>query len=171
MTTIALKPLYYRGKETMGLFYPHQKATDDLVKRIKHIQWNQAHKCWYLPLTKEYYLHLKEALNGKALIDHTGLMQYLQQRKVHTAVTSTHKVTGVKAQQMLHSPLNEANLQAFSQFQQLLQLKGYSPNTIKTYTTEFHVLLRLLGPSLYKGSYQETHRIISSLADQNQRLQ
>ena len=101
----------------MGLFYPHQKVTDDLVKRIKHIRWNQAYKRWYLPLTKDDFLYLKEALEGKDLLYHTGLKQYLQQRKVHIAVIATHKITGVKAEQMLHSLLNEVNLQTFPKFQ------------------------------------------------------
>jgi site-specific recombinase XerD len=42
-------------------------------------------------------------------------------------------------------PLNKENLAAFTLFQQKLQLKAYSPNTLRTYCMEFHCLLRLLG--------------------------
>jgi len=42
-------------------------------------------------------------------------------------------------------PLNAANLEAFAEYQQMLQLKGYSGNTIRNYANEFHFMLRLLG--------------------------
>jgi len=46
---------------------------------------------------------------------------------------------------LLQHPLNQTNLQAFTRFQTLLQLKGYSQSTQKTYCCEFHRLLRLRG--------------------------
>ncbi|RYY66309.1 MAG: integrase [Chitinophagaceae bacterium] len=40
--------------------------------------------------------------------------------------------------------LAKENLDAFRKYQELLILKGYSQKTFKTYTNEFHLLLRLL---------------------------
>lgn len=59
---------------------------------------------------------------------------------------------------LLEQPLSPENLRAFESYQNLLKLKGYSPKTLKTYTGEFHRLLRLLGKvpvsSLTKGHVQ-----------------
>ncbi|GAB4093027.1 hypothetical protein GCM10028786_19540 [Flaviaesturariibacter terrae] len=41
--------------------------------------------------------------------------------------------------------MTEANREAYRKFTELLQLKGYSPNTRRTYGNEFHFLLRQLG--------------------------
>jgi integrase/recombinase XerD len=41
-------------------------------------------------------------------------------------------------------PLCAENIAALHAFKNTLILKAYSPNTVKTYTTEFHVLLRVL---------------------------
>ena len=40
--------------------------------------------------------------------------------------------------------LSRENIEAFQKYQELLVLKGYSERTFKTYTNEFHCLLRLL---------------------------
>ncbi|RYZ27474.1 MAG: integrase [Sphingobacteriales bacterium] len=45
----------------------------------------------------------------------------------------------------LERPLCPDNLEAFSRFSEMMKLKGYSPNTQRTYSTEFHYFLRMLG--------------------------
>ena len=60
----------------------------------------------------------------------------------HPPATAIRKAT---ARRLLEFPLNKANLKAFSTFQQQLQLKSYSPSTLKTYSNEFFQLLKLLG--------------------------
>jgi site-specific recombinase XerD len=45
---------------------------------------------------------------------------------------------------MVDRPLCTDNVEALENMQKTLILKGYSPNTLKTYTSEFHVLLRVL---------------------------
>ncbi|WP_279298793.1 tyrosine-type recombinase/integrase [Paraflavisolibacter caeni] len=63
---------------------------------------------------------------------------------------------------LLQFPLNKDNLQAFTQYQELLQLKGYSPQTLKTYCNEFHLLLRLLGKGKVSGMTKEGGRCYSA---------
>jgi site-specific recombinase XerD len=98
-----------------------------------------------MPLCKESYTLLKEKVGSMAAIDSAALKKYLIQRKAVQPLLSRIKLTRQRAQQLVQQPLNAANLEAFRRFQALLQLKGYSPNTLRTYATEFHCLLRLLG--------------------------
>jgi len=68
------------------------------------------------------------------------------------------KVSKSKVQLLLDYPLSPENLTAFEAYLGLLKLKGYSSNTIQTYSGAFHYLLRLLGAvpvsTLSKGHVQ-----------------
>jgi integrase/recombinase XerD len=97
-----------------------------------------------LPCHRAAYEAAKKAFEGKAQLDTDELKQYLEQRKTMVA-PSQEKISGATAKLMMEFPLEEANLRAYAQFKDLLILKGYSPNTIRNYCTEFHLLLRLLG--------------------------
>jgi integrase/recombinase XerD len=87
---------------------------------------------------------LSDALKGKASLDTSQLKQYLEQRKSVQHLHSRERVSKQRAQIMLQYPLCEENLKSFSQYQQLLLLKGYRPQTIRVYSNVFHLLLRLL---------------------------
>jgi len=69
----------------------------------------------------------------------------LEQQKAVQPLIQRDKVSKKRAQHFLQYPLSNENLVAFQKFQQLITLKGYSEKTLKTYGTEFHYLLRLLG--------------------------
>jgi site-specific recombinase XerD len=145
LPAIHLEPAFYRGEEVILLCYSKCPTIENIVKTIKGIKWHLLRSCWYLPLHKESYTQLKEKVGSVATIDAATLKKYLIQRKAVQPLVSHNRLTRQRALQLLKHPLNEANLLAFSRFQALLQLKGYSPNTFRTYATEFHCLLRLLG--------------------------
>jgi hypothetical protein len=48
-----------------------------------------------------------------------------------------------RARLLLQYPLSAENQKAFQAFQQLIQLKGYSASTLKSYSNELHFFLRL----------------------------
>ena len=150
LPTLLLKPLHHRGKENIALYFTYDKALTDSIKRIKDARWSETNKCWYLPLSKEHYLALKAAVQAVATINATALQHYLEQRKTlvplptpsgHPPVTAIQKAT---ARRLLAFPLSKANWEAYTTFQQQLQLKGYSPSTLKTYCNEFFQLVKLL---------------------------
>lgn len=159
MHTITLQPLHHRSGEHMALYFAYNKVLSDKVKTLQDARWTRTHRCWYVPLTKEHYQQLTAALAGYALLDTTALKQYLQQRKaVQPLVEKKEAISQKRAYLLQTFPLNGENLAAFTRFQQTLQLKAYSPNTFRTYCTEFHCLLRLLGSisvsSLTKGQLE-----------------
>jgi site-specific recombinase XerD len=86
---------------------------------------------------------IKEEINGTATLETSTLKKYLLQRKAVNPISGT--IYRQRADLLIQHPLNGANLDAFTKFQAMLQLKGYSLSTQKTYCCEFHRLLRLLG--------------------------
>jgi integrase/recombinase XerD len=146
MLTVLLQPLYHRGKENIAIRFAYNKEISNNVKRIKEARWTRTHGCWYVPLTREHYTLLKAALSASSVLDISALRQYLEQRKAVQPVVEKKEALSPKRAYLLQEfPLNKDNLAAFARFQQTLQLKAYSKNTFRTYCTEFHCLLRLLG--------------------------
>jgi integrase/recombinase XerD len=129
----------------MGIAQPLDQELKYAIRKIKGIKWSGAHRLWYLPLTKEQYLVQKEAFKDKVQLDSSLLRRYLEQKKSVQPLLKTGKINKIRAEMLMRHPLHEDNLQAFTQYQELLQLKGYSKQTLNTYCDEFHLLLRLLG--------------------------
>jgi site-specific recombinase XerD len=97
-----------------------------------------------MTLSKSAYERIKETLKGVAQIDATVLKKYLQERKAHLALNQSEQLSKQRATIILQYPLSDENRRSFEKFQQLIQLKGYSLSTLKSYSNEFHCLLRLL---------------------------
>lgn len=143
MLTLTVQPLYERGTEAIGI-PSMNKDLEYTMRKIKGIKWSGTYKVWYLPLNRANYQVLTDTLHGKVMLDTHLLKQYLEQRKSVQLLHSRKQVSRQRAQIMLQQPLSEENLLAFSQYQHLLLLKGYRPQTIRVYCNEFHLLLRLL---------------------------
>jgi len=153
METITLKPLVHRGTEVMGI-YSLQKNLLNRVFQQAGAKWSQTNKCWWIPLTKENYNKLIFAVNGIAQFETGELKQYLQQRKggpnhfrISIPVIPAKKMLPV-SKAALPAPavlVSDANKQQLQKFLQQLQLKAYSPSTIRTYRNEFMQLLQMLG--------------------------
>src|SRR5829696_3273283 len=144
LPTIVLRPFHYRAQECIGIDLQLNNSLEKEIRKIKGIKWWGGKDWWYLPLSKENYLKIKFFLAGKAILYISPLRQYLEQRKAAALLISKEKVSKARAQLLIDFPLCKENLEAFQKFQNLLILKAYSKNTVKTYTNEFHFLLRLL---------------------------
>jgi site-specific recombinase XerD len=144
MITVELKPIYHRKQECIAIIFKQDAAINAIVKKITGVKWSVTHNCWYIACTKEQYIVLNTALNGKAALQTNHLKTYLQQRKAIVPETQAKVLSNTAAVLHKHA-LNNENLIALSALQKTLLLKGYSPNTIRNYCNEFHHLLRLLG--------------------------
>ncbi len=144
MQTIVLKPFHHRGEECIGVYFSHSNTLTNIVKKQPNARWSRSKGCWYLPCNRMQYERLVKDCKGNALIDNSYLKMYLQQRKA--IVPANHSVIDpATAKMILQYPLSEANLLALVALRNMLMLKAYSPNTIRSYCNEFHQLLRLLG--------------------------
>jgi site-specific recombinase XerD len=145
LPAIILVPFHYRGAEQIGLDVQFNHLVEKGIRKFSGIKWCGERSLWYIPLNRSSYESFKTFCEGKATLQVSALRAYLEQRKASALLIRNDRVSKLRAEMLLYSPLSKDNLQAFHNFQDLLVLKGYSPKTIRTYSNEFHYLLRLLG--------------------------
>jgi site-specific recombinase XerD len=146
MDTVTLKPMQHHNMECMGIYFANKAALSIAVKKIPAVKWSQTNKCWYLPLNKANHSLVTTAMATIATLDNTALKNYLQNKKqvIKTIITiAPAKKIPVKTTKLAFN-LSPENLAALEKFIQQLQLKAYSPSTIKTYRNEFMQLLQLI---------------------------
>ena len=153
MENIVLQPLYHRGQECIGIYFPRNDLLQHLVQKLAGAKWTQSRKCWYIGCTKENYSLLTKVLSGKAVIETGELKKYLIEKKkenspqdpggekktvfskeikkVDTRVNDLHKIS-------------KENLEALQKFRRQLVLKAYSQSTIRTYENEFRQFLNTI---------------------------
>ncbi|WP_206609854.1 tyrosine-type recombinase/integrase [Paracnuella aquatica] len=153
MPVVTLAPLYHRAQECIALFFSDFSLQAN-VKQIKGIRWTRTHRCWYLPLSRLGYEAIKETLGTDITLNTAPLKWYLEQRKAVQPIASAKPVANSeiapqlsrqRARIIMEHPLSAENLEAFTRFQGMIRLKGYSHNTMRNYCNELHLLLRLLG--------------------------
>lgn len=147
--TVVLRPFVHREVDVIGMDTPYLRELELAIRNIKGVKWSQARKLWFLPMNRESYRQIGQALKGLATLDCEGLKQYLEKRK---AVASTKWTRQPAPGTPFRKPvattaawqLADANLTALNRFMEQLKLKAYSPSTLKTYRSEFLQLLVLL---------------------------
>src|SRR4051794_28112863 len=144
LSSISLSPFHYRSQECIGLVCLLERDLELAIRKIKGVKWCGEKSCWYLPLSKESYLIIKEALKERAAISPEPLRKYLEQKKAVQPLMKKPTVTKARAQLLINYPLCSENLEAFKNYQALLKLRAYSDATTVTYCKAFHFLLRLL---------------------------
>ncbi|MBK8788401.1 MAG: hypothetical protein IPN43_18410, partial [Chitinophagaceae bacterium] len=81
MQTAILKPLLHRNQECIGIYFFNSSVLNKIIQKQVGARWSKTQKCWYVPLQKENYDKLVQALKDKAVIDHKALSQYLKAKK------------------------------------------------------------------------------------------
>lgn len=140
---IVVKPLYHREQENIAIYFTDPELNNH-VKVIKDVRWSRTHICWYLPLDRAHWLDFRSRVLSHAAIDDSALRSYLVERKQLMVSGSSIALSKKRSELIVEQPLSAENVLAFSEFNRLLILKGYSQSTIRTYANEFHILLRLL---------------------------
>jgi len=152
MQTVTLKALLHRNLECIGIYFAKDKLLQAIIRKQPGVKWSQTNSCWYIPLSEKGYNLLIEDLKEKAIVNNALLQAYLQKKKKVDKTIPVQKYAEDKKQPALTKPialsaawqLSDANTQALAKMIQQLQLKAYSPSTIKTYRNEFMQLLQLL---------------------------
>ncbi len=168
MEKIILKPLYHRGQDCVGIYFEKNPAIQSLIQKQAAARWSKTHTCWYIPLSKENYEKLSQALREQAALDTGELKKYLLDKKKNGAAaiiaSSTQKIENEKKEinirkiapepisarkkntqySKLPGSLSEENLKSFLEYKNILTLKRYSPSTMRTYCNEFHIFLETL---------------------------
>lgn len=168
MEKIILKPLYHRGQDCIGIYFEKNPAIQSLIQKQAAARWSKTNNCWYIPLSKENYEKLSQALREQAALDTGELKKYLLDKKKNGAAAiiapSSQKIENEKKEinirkialdtvsarekniqySKLPGSLSEENLKSFLEYKNILTLKQYSPSTMRTYCNEFHIFLETL---------------------------
>jgi integrase/recombinase XerD len=160
METITLKPLLHRETECIGIFSPQNATLNYYFQKKAGAKWSRTNKCWYVPCTENNYDLLAKALYGKVVLQTEELKKYLLERKkdkLPLPVSNQNKIISkpgtIKNPVIQSKPaeplslrrrLSEENAEALQKLKQQLDLKSYSPSTIKTYTNEFMQFLQTI---------------------------
>ena len=161
---IQLTAQLHRNQDCILIHAP--AAANCHLKKISGIKYSKTNRSWYTPLSRKYFAAITTALQPIASVDHEPLKAYLHTRRqlmlsrsagqAYT-VSSQHSIiqappaTHVQQRppQYLKSSANAmyiqpCNEQAVPHTIQQLQLKGYSPSTIRTYVNELIQFLAAL---------------------------
>ncbi|MEQ1799960.1 MAG: tyrosine-type recombinase/integrase [Lacibacter sp.] len=154
MVQITLKPLQHQTGEWIGIYFKHIPAVNSILRNKLKARWSQTHQCWYVPLSKESFQQLKDALQKTATLETAELKKYLLQKKQLTdkTVTAAKQAAAMKTEitkpvrnavveRVVISPVNKHVLKLMDQ---QLKLKAFSTSTIRTYVNEMTQLLLTL---------------------------
>ncbi len=165
MQTAILKPLLHRNQECIGIYFFNSSVLNKIIQKQVGARWSKTQKCWYVPLQKENYDKLVQALKDKAVIDHKALSQYLKAKKagnLYSAASLLPVKKAVSDSETLHkkpaaatalgqsiivykgSRISAINAHVIPNMQAHLKLKAYSGSTMRTYLGEMKQLLGLL---------------------------
>ena len=160
MQTIKLSMAIHKNERRIMLEFEPDNKLNNIIRKIPASRWSKTMGCWHIPCTRADLQDIIEATTLWALLDNSILKEQLSAEK-HTGhikllpvdqnangltviITETQQEVYVKS---YYNPaaLHPQNLEAYNEYVTLLQLKAYSPNTIKTYKNEFGVFLQTLG--------------------------
>lgn len=153
MELVVLKPLFHRGYERIGVYFPVSAELNKIVGKIAGVRWSKTKKCWHLPLSKEAYNDLKSVLRGRAQLDTEALRVYLKEKKRDTRKTPTIQLPELPSQQVAASRIitarsnlriHERNRDVLPLMREQLKLKAYSESTIRTYLSELAQFLKTI---------------------------
>ncbi len=124
ISAINCRLITHKKQPRILLHFEFNKELNETVKSVQGCLWSKTHGGWHIPDTAENRKRFGVIATGTS--------------KVITEEPAPQHVA-IKKESI--STFNKAEL---GHFIQMLQLKGYSKSTIKTYSTEFGVFLQVL---------------------------
>ena len=101
MKLVHLKPLIHRNRECIGIYFEHDSALNNIIRKVAIAKWSRTHKCWWMPLTKENYNQLFSVLQPEVKIENTALRLYLTNKKRKNTNELTQKIKNEKHNRQL----------------------------------------------------------------------
>ncbi|KIC92911.1 hypothetical protein OI18_21010 [Flavihumibacter solisilvae] len=125
-----MRPYHRTGRLHIGLYFTFNAELVNVVRQLPDARWEPAGRCWHIPYSDHAYSRLKELLSGKADLDFAA---------IDAALSGELPLFPIPAS------LSAENRAELDRFLQLLQLKAYSRNTIRTYRNEVIQYFQHLG--------------------------
>ncbi len=148
MQTVTLQYLEHKNQQLIAIHFAKDAALNKLLLTIEGLKWSQTFKCWHLPLNRQNYYKLTDTLLSNAIVNSKPLLQHpiFTSIKKETAEIKTQPAPGkaiVTTTKKVNS-IHAINKHVLPALEQHLQLKAYSPSTIKTYLNEVQQFLQLI---------------------------
>jgi len=149
--SIVLRKILHHGSIRIGMYADPPALLNKRLKKIGAV-WTRTFKCWLLDYSKENYQAIKAVFSDceiRILKDEQVLGDHLTERRqipetkkwIPDAAAVAAYGAAKKERIPVYSLNNEGEL---NKFVEMLTLKGYSPNTVRTYKNEFSVFLQQL---------------------------
>lgn len=122
---IVLRHLIHRDQGQVALIFPKDRELIELVKSIG-AKWSQTRKCWYMANKRENVTKLFAEARGRVWIEGK---EFFGQKDQQQEKRKSGKALPVQKK------LNEEQQKAVKWVKELLQSKGYSHSTIRTYSS------------------------------------
>ena len=119
------------GESVIAVQFANKVELNRRFRQLPGARWSQTLKSWYLPDTAEY--RTRFGVNTSPAIISAGTARK-KETKAIAPVVNTNR----------NDSIHPCNSHILPAIEQLLILKGYSPNTRRTYMAEVSVFLKLL---------------------------
>lgn len=140
---ICLLLSFHKGEERLFIASDYDHELNKAIKQVKGARWSRTKKQWHLDVSQETVCHLKEKTGHIATLKTTMLREQLLLRKQKRKNAVSVAVNVTTAPATIH--ISENNNAQLKRCLAQLQLKAFSPSTIRTYQGEFRQLLQQLG--------------------------
>lgn len=152
METINLAIEHHKQSPCIALHFKYNPTINNCVRKVPGIRWSNTLKAWYMPCRRDAVQQLEKETRGIALLQtnilHEQLSQIkLQQQNNYLQTAQQHvanNIHGIKKEYAILPQITGENREALQQLIDLLKLKAYSPNTIRTYKNEFGIFLQAI---------------------------
>lgn len=149
MPQIKYQLLQHKGENRIAILFEYDALLLARIKKVHGSKWSQTNKCWHIPDTEENRKKCKIASTKTQVYTVQQTNMAHSYKPLWSAKKPKPILTKVSSNNVLDSVfpnvLHPTNQHALNIFIQALQLKGYSPSTLKTYTNEFSTYLKTLG--------------------------
>lgn len=135
LPTIKAEKLFHREMQCIALRFEKDAKLIQLVRKIPGRKFSLTNTCWYVEERKNLLSEIFAVFKGHAWLDYSTLKNPKTEKEKNQPPSKSltkHKVVG---------ELSEDQLQALRMMEQKLHLRGYSPNTSRTYQQMFKEFL------------------------------
>lgn len=156
--TVEVRKIHHRDADHLALFFPINSELTRCARRIDGIQFSVTHKCWYAPVRHGRLGEIFAAFKGIAWVDITSLKKSSEATTplpkpepvlvpaLRTETPGTVRVVGGHTSgPQPQGTLTPLQGQLLRMMEQKLHMRGYSPNTARTYLQAFKEFILFYG--------------------------
>ena len=145
-----IKIFEHRGGKQIGFYFPKGDLVLGELKKKFQVKWSATYRCWYTAYTEDKHAIIQNSIfksqKGTTYFISKGPKSETFENESKTRPPGQEAPIQKKNNQFSKKlvELSPGNKVAMEKMRQLLILKGYSPNTQKTYLNEFMVFVKTL---------------------------